>query len=473
MWLRLALATLVVFVPNVVHAEPSFVTETVDAVAYNGINTSIALDSRSRPHITHYGYSADLKYARRDDSGWITEGVDSDATTCGWHSSLVLDTAGAPHITYHADQNFGRHLKYARREAQAWITEVVDWYVTPAWSSAEFDAFENLHVSYRAVNDGLMYARRVSGAWNAEIVRESFSGGGGWYSSLALDAQGNPRIAHSGYLNTPNQALEYAWKTGGTWNYEMVDSTGAWGSLELASDGSPCISYESDGTLMYARKRDGAWSRAVIDDSVERTGFCTSLRLDVSGRPYIAYQEGTNGNLRFAWRANGVWYKAAVDTGGNVGEYTSLALDSHGQPHISYRDITRDDLKYAYATWFTPYPEDGTAEIDENGDGVRSLRLSRPAPSAGVRLSAYPNPARSSVSMAYSAASGSVRDIQVYDASGRLLRRIGVGEGAGGAGTVLWDHRDDAGHAVAPGTYFLRLTTSRGDQVTERVTVLK
>jgi hypothetical protein len=50
--------------------------------------------------------------------------------------------------------------------------------------------------------------------------------------------------------------------------------------------------------------------------------------------------------------------------------------------------------------------------------------------------------------------------IELYDASGRLVRRLFQG-GARGSQSVVWNGCDDAGRPVAAGTYFLRLV--RGD----------
>src|SRR3990172_6024806 len=45
----------------------------------------------------------------------------------------------------------------------------------------------------------------------------------GNHTSLALDAQGNPRIS---YFDATNEDLKYASRAGGTWTIETVDATG-------------------------------------------------------------------------------------------------------------------------------------------------------------------------------------------------------------------------------------------------------
>jgi Secretion system C-terminal sorting domain len=87
----------------------------------------------------------------------------------------------------------------------------------------------------------------------------------------------------------------------------------------------------------------------------------------------------------------------------------------------------------------------------------------------GPQLFAWPNPAPDHVSVLWRLLGETASALVVYDASGRMIRTLSVD----GAGRTEWDLRDSSGHEVAPGTYFLRLTSGNGDQVTERVTIVR
>lgn len=92
----------------------------------------------------------------------------------------------------------------------------------------------------------------------------------------------------------------------------------------------------------------------------------------------------------------------------------------------------------------------------------------------GERFTIRPNP--------ISAAGGTVRvdafgnqliNLAIYDVSGRVVRNLNCSPASAGTQSVFWDARDDRGHLLASGIYFLRLTSSNGDEVTERVTVIR
>src|SRR4030042_1342508 len=68
----------------------------------------------------------------------------------------------------------------------------------------------------------------------------------GYYSSIALDFNGNPHVAYS---DSSNWDLKYASWSGSGWRIQVVDSIGKVGtfpSLAFDSSGNPHISYFDD-----------------------------------------------------------------------------------------------------------------------------------------------------------------------------------------------------------------------------------
>lgn len=73
--------------------------------------------------------------------------------------------------------------------------------------------------------------------------------------------------------------------------------------------------------------------------------------------------------------------------------------------------------------------------------------------------SPHPNPFRESIAIPCSRASGeSGASIEIFDASGRLVRRLPVR-----GGNVTWDGLDERGAEAASSVYFLRLSGAPGD----------
>ena len=94
----------------------------------------------------------------------------------------------------------------------------------------------------------------------------------------------------------------------------------------------------------------------------------------------------------------------------------------------------------------------------ENGPTVTaSTRPSAALPAQAMLLGHSPNPMVTSTRIAFALPATSAHStLDVYDAGGRRVRRLGTDFGAG-VHEVIWDGADDQGRAVAGGIYFYRL----------------
>jgi hypothetical protein len=86
---------------------------------------------------------------------------------------------------------------------------------------------------------------------------------------------------------------------------------------------------------------------AEVADEIERTGEASSVAIDASGQPCIAYYAAATRDLKYAVKSGGTWTISTVVSTGSVGDSPSLAFDSSGNPHIAFVDGTNDKIKLA------------------------------------------------------------------------------------------------------------------------------
>lgn len=95
-----------------------------------------------------------------------------------------------------------------------------------------------------------------------------------------------------------------------------------------------------------------------------------------------------------------------------------------------------------------------------------------PVTGGGLLVRAAPNPFRAATTIHYRVRHETSVRVSVYDAAGRLVRRLGGGARGAGPNEERWDGFDRAGRSVAPGVYFVRLEAD-GERSSTRVVRLR
>jgi flagellar hook assembly protein FlgD len=91
--------------------------------------------------------------------------------------------------------------------------------------------------------------------------------------------------------------------------------------------------------------------------------------------------------------------------------------------------------------------------------GRTGIREVTPTHSTGIGLWASPNPFKGSLVIHYQPLAQAQTAVQIYDASGRLIKILTPGPQKSGLNSTTWDGRDELGIRVPPGVYFIRLIT--------------
>jgi hypothetical protein len=92
---------------------------------------------------------------------------------------------------------------------------------------------------------------------------------------------------------------------------------------------------------------------------------------------------------------------------------------------------------------------------------ISSSGVTDPGAAQGLRLAQnLPNPMTASTEIAYHLNVAGTAEVDLFDISGRRIRRLEAGTFPAGERTVTWDGRDDSGSRVPPGIYLYRLSVN-------------
>jgi len=141
---------------------------------------------------------------------------------------------------------------------------------------------------------------------------------------------------------------------GNTWHiYTVGWAGGPHTSTSLALDDSdwPYIAYfdNNESTLKLANWNGNTWVFQTVDGGVAANWEgSVSLALGSDGHPRMAYSDAMHRDLKYAEWNGSTWRIAVVEPSGAEGfGFVSLALDGGNRPHLSYGDFYFGNLRYA------------------------------------------------------------------------------------------------------------------------------
>ena len=185
----------------------------------------------------------------------------------------------------------------------------------------------------------------------------------GYYSSLALDADGRPCIAYTTSGNVaPKAVLKYASLVGSAWVSQDIQAGRCFNpSLALDQAAMPCVAYQKHGQLSFIRQASGGvWHNEIAatsqSASYDTVGNHPSLAISVDGTVNISHFQWNAGDLLYTRLDAGEWTTSPVDTVGWVGSWNSIALDEDGNPCISSHNNTDLTVRYSHydgTSWTT------------------------------------------------------------------------------------------------------------------------
>jgi hypothetical protein len=274
-------------------------------------------------------------------SGWDYACADCPYNTEGTNNhNLRVDSQGRMHVA------FGDYkLFYGVFEGGTWQLEVADNEMPHGqFSSLVLDADGNPYICYRDLwKHGVYLASKDASGWHNEMIYQANSGG---YTSVEIDPQGQLHVLFMAYVDDDIQPLIHGYRDDSGWHFDTVDDTGIMGyqnAMTFDADGYPHVSYidyttSSDFRLWYAYQDASGWHREIVEDPLIYGGYGgSSIALASNGQPVIAYNYiDTQAKLRVARRqSNGAWLKEDAYTGNVTGSYQpSLFLDENDFPHI-------------------------------------------------------------------------------------------------------------------------------------------
>ncbi|MFN8587166.1 MAG: FlgD immunoglobulin-like domain containing protein [Candidatus Eisenbacteria bacterium] len=188
-------------------------------------------------------------------------------------------------------------------------------------------------------------------------------------------------------------------------------------------------------------------------------------------------QNAGNVDAQVAWEfedTNGWLVSASPGTSGVAGLAPGSTLNASGTFQLPANCLPASTtvrfLSWNLDLWAAPAQPEGR---DTCTVTLQCGSLSVPDGGLPLELAApRPNPVAGRTQLQFTLPSPARVRLAIYAADGRRVRALHEGEAAAGLHLVLWDGRDDRGHSLAPGRYWVKLEAG-GESRSRALTLLR
>jgi hypothetical protein len=324
----------------------------VDSLTTSGY--AIALNASGMPCVAYSNDAKNnLKYAEWNGSSFVIETVDSNNTKR--NIALTFNNSGIPYILYNADYSEGM-LKMAYKTGTTWHIDTLfpGSHDGVGAFSLKFDKSNNIHILYTGYHGSTwkyFYAKKTGSNWSLDTLDSQY----GNFGYMVLDANDNPHVAYF-YQKSAVKQIRYAKKIGGVWIRDTIEASATLGNISIGFDpsGNPHILSSSGKDLKYYSLSGSVWT-AVTKTFLYNQDGNVQLIIDNSGKAHITTHYFLSTRY-MTFTSPNTWTDEELEGWTDAVFISSLALNASNNPFIAY--VKNKNLWVAYAGNLTGVKDD-------------------------------------------------------------------------------------------------------------------
>lgn len=361
--------------------------------------TSIAIDGNGTPYVAFSDYDNSHKATVMKYSGtsWETVGTADFSAGEADNTCIAIDGDGTPYVAY---TDYGNSYKATVMKYYGGSWQVV--------GNAGFSADQAWYMSLAIDGSGTPYVAYLDygNSHQASVMKYTGVGGSGWenvgsagfsvatgqaqFTCIAIDRSGTPYVAYQDWSLSSEPATVMKYTGAGDTGWELVGSAdfSAGGasniSIAINRSGTPYVAYTDEANSSKATVMKYTGNGASGWENVGSAGFSdgganyTSIAIDGSGTPYVAYEDAGHSSRATVKKYNGTTWETVGTAGFSVGASynTSIAVAPNGIPVVVYSDagisweasakkysVNQDDPLPVQATSFVAKADVGSVSL--------------------------------------------------------------------------------------------------------------